>query len=134
MQVVIRLFEDRSRLVEWQHGFISDEKVKGRKDTVQYKLVYKAGNRNITLMESILHHDLPQRYDVLYRMKGMRNFVHNRFTSKDDGSTVWEAKHSFRFRWLMMLVGPRMKKELEQQSRLLMKHFKTFAEREYMRE
>ena len=134
MQTVTRLFEDRSRLTEWQHGFISDEKMKDGKEGTQYKLVYKAGNRNITLIETIIHHELPERYDVMYRMKGMKNFVQNHFTSRGDSVTMWESKHTFSFRWLMMLVGPRMRKELEQQSKMLMNHFKVFVESENVRE
>ena len=130
---VIRLFEDRSRLAEWQHGFISEEKIKDGKDGIQYKLVYKAGNRNINFIETVSHNDVPGQYDVMYRMKGMKNFVQNHFTSRGDSVTMWESKHTFRFRWLMMLVGPRMRKELEQQSKMLMNHFKVFVESENVR-
>lgn len=132
LQLVIKLFEDRSQLSSWQQGFISDENIGDMKGKETYKLVYKAGNRNISLTESIVHSNLPERYEVIYRMKGMKNTVIHRFSSKGDSVTLWEAHHTISFRWLMVLIGPRMRLGLEQQSRLLMQHFRKFAERSYL--
>ena len=133
LEFVTRLFEDRSQLPHWQHGFISDEKIKDGKEGMQYKLVYRAGNRNITLTETIIRSELPAHYDVVLRMKGMKNIVQNSFSANGTNTTLWEVQHTFRFRWLMMLIGPGMKKGLEKQSEMLMQHFKAFAEREYER-
>ena len=87
------------------------------------------GRRNMIMTETILKNEFPE-YHAVYELKGIKNEVHNRFEKSGQDSTIWIYSTQFKFKGIMMLVGLFMRSGLEQQSKMIMKNFKTFVEKQ----
>src|SRR3989337_1213639 len=118
---VFTLFTDRTLMPRWQPGLLSDEKLPGNK----YKLTFRMGRRNILMTETILRSSKPN-HDTLYSLKGIRNTTLNTFHPNGSSSTKWTQSIEFRFKGLMVLIGPFMKNGLEQQPKVIINNFKMF--------
>lgn len=127
VEEVISLFSNRELMPQWQPGLVDDEAIAAGDGSSYHKLTYKTGRRNLVMKETILRNKGPH-YDVHYELKGIRNSVHNTFKANGPGRTIWTSDVTFRFKGLMKLIGRFMKSGLEQQSMIIMKNFKTFAE------
>ena len=128
VDTVFSLYTDREKISKWQPGFIREEITEDKKGRMRFIQTFRIGNRNMVITESILRHSFPS-YDVEYRLKGIVNRVHNTFQAHGPDKTIWTSEITFRFRWLMKLIGPFMKKGLEKQSKMIMDNFKNYAER-----
>src|SRR5688500_891867 len=98
---VFTLFTDRTLMPRWQPGFVSDKKLPGNK----YKLAFRMGRRNILMTETILRSSKPH-HDTMYALKGIRNTSLNTFNPHGPSSTKWTQSIEFRFRGLMIIIGP----------------------------
>ena len=127
---VFRLIKDRQLMPGWQPGLLSDEAIDKKEGRERYKLTFRIGRRNIIMTETILKDKFPE-YEVSYDLKGIRNIVRNKFEDSGQNATIWKSDTSFQFKGIMMLVGNFMRSGLEQQSRIIMKNFKNFAEKHY---
>lgn len=126
---VFRLIKDRGLMHRWQPGLLSDEAIEKKEGRDRYKLIFKIGRRNIIMTETILKDKFPE-YEVMYDLKGIRNIVRNKFEASGQNTTLWKSDASFQFKGIMKLVGNFMRSGLEQQTRIIMKNFKNFAERQ----
>lgn len=126
---VFRLIKDRGLMPRWQPGLLSEEAIEKKEGRDRYKLIFKIGRRNIIMTETILKDKFPE-YEVMYDLKGIRNIVRNKFEASDQNTTIWKSDASFQFKGIMKLVGNFMRSGLEQQTRIIMKNFKNFAERQ----
>jgi len=129
VQEVYSIFINRERMPEWQPGLISDEAIEDKNGRKRYEMRLDLGRRRMTMTETILKNEFPE-YHSLYELKGIRNEVHNNFEKMGQHSTKWMYTTEFRFKGIMMLVGLFMRSGLEQQSKLIMKNFKAFAEKQ----
>ena len=127
MEEVISLFSNRELMPRWQPGLVDDEAITTGDGHLHHKLTYKTGRRNLVMKETLLRKKGPH-YDVHYELKGIRNSVRNTFKAHGPDRTIWTSDVTFRFKGLMKLIGRFMKSGLEQQSMIIMKNFKVFAE------
>ncbi|GLU45606.1 hypothetical protein Musp01_32300 [Muricauda sp. NBRC 101325] len=114
----------------WQRGLISYEMLSKNpgKEGAQLKLVYKMGNREITMVETIFKSNLPHEMHSSYDTKGVQNIQKN-FFKDEDGKTRWVSESEFQFSGLgMKLMGFLMPGAFKKQSLKYMEDFKAFAE------
>jgi len=129
VEEVVRLYKSRQLMPQWQPGLLTDESAADKRGNPIHRLTYRIGNRNMIMTERILK-STSRGHDVVYEMKGVWNAVHSSFTPQPDGSTLWTSDISFRFKWIMKLIAPFMRKGFQKQSEIIMKNFKNFAERQ----
>ena len=129
IEEVYALLRNRNKLQQWQPGLISDERIDDKSGQKRYKLTYRIGNRNMIMTETILQDALPH-YNVSYAMKGLLNTVENTLVSQSQYSTLWISDTKFEFRGIKKLISIFMKRGFEAQSQIIMKNFKSFAERQ----
>ena len=126
---VYSMFINRSLQPKWQPGLLEDEPIDDHPGKEHYSMLYRIGNRSMKMTETIIKKSFPQ-YDAHYKLKGIRNAVQHTFREAGPNTTRWTSVNEFRFVGLMKLIGPFMRSGLEQQSRIIMKNFKTFAEKQ----
>lgn len=124
---VVKTFSNRGLIPQWQPGLLSIEPIE-TSPKLKYKLRFASGRRKVIITETIVEDRLPEHYECTYHMKGLVNRVIHRFEALPGGHTRWICTNEFRFNGLMRLVAVFMKEGLEQQTRILMKNFKGFAE------
>lgn len=121
------LFRDRSSYKKWQPGLIRDELTRDKKGNTIYEMAFRVGRRTLIIKEKIYKDAFPV-YNSEYNLKGVKNISQNTFEAFNGNTTVWKQKIEFRFTGLMKLIGVFMRKGLEEQSRIIIKNFKSFAE------
>jgi hypothetical protein len=127
LEEVIRLFSDRDQLSAWQPGLLSSELLES--DPIPtYKLIFQFGRRTMTMTERILRNELPQHFDVHYKMKGVHNHMQNSFMASGSKSTHWVCESEFKFKGLMKIISLFMKDNFQKQSDIIMSNFKRYAE------
>lgn len=127
---VVELFQDPTRIGEWQESFISMELVSGEPGQPGnvHKLLHKMGSREVEMIETITENDLPNRFVATYESGGVWNIVENDFSENPDGSTHWHIDTEFRCTGLLKVmtwVAPGMFKK---QTVKMQTDFKAFAE------
>ena len=127
LEAVIKLFANREHLPKWQPGLLSSEFMES-KPYLKYRLRFQLGRRKLAIMETITRNELPEHFDGYYELKGMRQEVHNSFTSSGLNRTRWTCETVYHFKGIMALIAPFMKQNFRKQSLVLMNNFKGFAE------
>ena len=94
------------------------------------KLVYEGRKGDLVMTETIVKKQLPHSIDMIYRSQGVYNRVENRFTEQDSGTTLWQSENCFRFRGIMMIMAPFLKRAFIHNTLLNMDRFKLFVENE----
>jgi hypothetical protein len=127
---VSELFQDPSRISEWQDSFVSMKLVSGEAGQAGnvHELVHKMGKRDMVMIETIKENSMPARFVATYESGGVWNLMENDFTENPDGSTHWHIDCEFQcsgFIKIMMWVAPFMFKK---QTNKMMSDFKAFAE------
>ncbi|NNC83175.1 MAG: SRPBCC family protein [Flavobacteriales bacterium] len=127
---VIELFMNGENAYHWQEGLESMHVIEGQPGEVGSKteLHFKLGKREITLLETITHKDLPERFDGTYEMDGTWNLVQNRFIELGPDRTRWEGDVEFKFKGFMKVMGWLMPGMFKKQSMKYLTNFKAFAE------
>lgn len=84
LQKVIELFDNPENLSKWQPGFIRLEHLSGSPGQIGAKsrLIYKMGKgrRQIEMIETITHRNLPNEFHGTYETKNASNIQKNFFT------------------------------------------------------
>lgn len=128
----IKKFDNTDNLKHWQMGLISTEHISGNpgRNGAKTKLIYKFGKREMELIETVTHRNLPHEFHGNYDSKGIHSIQENFFEETPDGYTKWTSKSEFLplgfTMWVMAIIMPRVFKK---QSLQYMKDFKNFAEK-----
>ena len=126
---VIELFDNTENLNKWQPGLINLEALSGEpgKEGSQSRMVYEGRKGDLVMTETITHRNLPDEFHAIYKAKGVYNEMYNYFTEPEAGTTLWRTVSVFRFKGLMALMAPFMKKAFMDNTLLSMERFKVFA-------
>lgn len=129
---VIELFDSSENLVKWQKGLLVFKNISGEPGTVGAKseLYYKMGNREITMIETITHRNLPEEFHGTYDAGSVFNIQRNFFKEIDANHTRWITESEFKFKGIGKLFFPLMKSSFKKQTKQFMLDFKAFAEAE----
>ena len=129
-ETVIELFDSRENLYRWQPGLINLEALSGEpgKEGSQTRMVYEVRKGDLVMTETITRRNLPDEFHATYKAKGVYNEIYNYFTEPESGTTLWRIVSVFRFKGLMALMAPFMKKAFTENTLLSMERFKIFAE------
>lgn len=128
---VLELFDNPDNMKEWQPGLVSYEHLGGEPGQVgaTAKLVYKMGKRDVEMIETVTHRNLPDEFFGSYEAKGVYNYIENRFTELDANTTRWDFYTEFKMTGFMKVMGWIMPGSFKKQSFKFMKLFKEFAEK-----
>jgi hypothetical protein len=130
---VIELFDSTENLKEWQPGLQSFEHVSGTPGEVGAvsHLIFQMGKRRIEMTETITAKNLPDEFSGTYEAPGMWNLVENFFIEKDENTTIYKTRNSFKpntfMLKIMMFIMP---SAFKKQSFKYMEYFKEFAEKQ----
>ncbi len=126
----IELFDNSDNMKYWQKGLVSFSTFEGTpgEEGAKAHLKYKMGKREIEMVETIIHMNLPEEIHSTYETQGVYNFQKNYF--KDEGDkTRWVSESEFQFSGFMKLMAFFMgKKAFQKQSGQFLDDFKAFAE------
>lgn len=128
---VVALFDNPNNLYEWMEGLQKFEHLSGTpgEPGAKSKLLFKMGNREIEMIETITARDLPTEFSGTYEANGVFNIQKNKFISIADNQTKHVTENEFQFKGVMMnLMGFLMPGAFKKQSYKYLKAFKTFAE------
>ena len=127
---VIELFDSTENLYKWQPGLLKFEPLSGEagQEGAKSRMVYEARKGELEMVETITTRKFPDEFHGTYEARGVFNQVFNYFTETGSGVTVWRTENIFRFRGLMALMAPFMKKAFTDNTLLTMERFKAFAE------
>lgn len=129
---VVALFDNPNNLYEWMEGLQKFEHLSGTpgEPGAKSKLLFKMGNREIEMIETITVRDLPTEFSGTYEANGVFNIQKNKFISISDNQTKHVTENEFQFKGVMMnLMGFLMPGAFKKQSYKYLKAFKTFAEK-----
>lgn len=129
---VIELFDNPANMSKWQPGFISMEPLTGSpgQTGATSKLKYKMGKREVEMIETITHRNLPHEFHGTYEARGVYNVQKNYFKETAPGRTKWTSESEFRFSGMMKLIGWLMPGAFKKQSQKYLDLFRDFAEKE----
>lgn len=131
LEEFIKKFDNTDNMKHWQRGLVSAEHISGNPGHygAKMKLSYKIGKREMELIETVTHRNLPYEFHGTYDTKGVHTIQENYFEETPEGYTKWTSKSEFLplgfTMWLMTHIMPRAFKK---QSLQYMKDFKNFAE------
>jgi len=129
---VVALFDNPDNYSQWQDSLVSQVRESGEPGQVgtRTRLEHKMGSREVTMLETVTHRELPDRFSATYEAKGVWNVADNEFADLGGERTQWTIHTEFRckgFMWLMTKVMPGMFKK---QTLATMEAFKAFAEKQ----
>lgn len=129
---VIEMFDNTENLYKWQPGLLSFEPLSGEpgKEGSKSTMAYEGRKGDLVMIETITHRKFPDEFHVIYEAKGVYNEMYNYFSEAEAGITLWKTISVFRFKGLMALMAPFMKKAFTDNTLLSMERFKVFAEME----
>lgn len=128
---VVELFDNPVNMKKWMPGLVSFEHLEGKPGYpgAKSKLIYKMGNRNIEMIETIEVRNLPKEFTGTYEANGVWNRVRNTFI--DEGNkTKYVSESEFKLKGFMKLMGWFMPGAFKKQSQNFLELFKKFAESE----
>ena len=134
LETAVALFDNEDNLKKWQPHLISVEHLSGRPGQPGAKtmLKYKMGGREIEMLETLVEHDLPDKFAGIYETAGLSTAMEHRFHKIDDRRTMWtvtaDPTPSTFFMKLMSWLMPGM---CAKETLKFMRQFKDFAESEY---
>lgn len=127
---VVRLFDSSDNMFKWQEGLKSFDHLEGEPgaEGARSRLVFKGRKGDLEMTETITKRAFPEEFHATYTAKGVYNRMYNYFLDKGAGTTTWRTVSEFKFRGLMALMAPFMKKAFTSNTLLNMERFKNFAE------
>jgi hypothetical protein len=127
---VVELFDSSEHYRDWQDSLVRLERIDGVAGQVGTKmwLHHKMGKRDISMLETVMLRDLPERYSATYETHGVWNEASSRFYDLENGHTRWELTSEFRCSGFMWLMTKLMPGSFKKQTSATMKAFKDFAE------
>lgn len=105
---VVALFDNPDYLYEWMEGLQKFEHLSGTpgEPGAKSKLLFKMGNREIEMIETITVRNLPTEFSGTYEANGVFNIQKNKFISIADNQTKHVTENEFQFKGVMMnLMG-----------------------------
>ena len=107
IEKVIELFDNPDNMKYWMEGLISFEHLSGEPGLpgAKSKLLFKMGNRNIEMTETITARNLPEEFTGTYEANGVYNVVRNKFISLPGERTKYTVENYFEFKGFMKLVA-----------------------------
>jgi len=129
---VIELFDSIENMYKWQPGLLSLEHLSGEpgQEGCQSKMSYESRKGELVMTETITKRDLPDELHGTYETRGVYNEMYNYFSEPEPEKTLWRTVSMFKFRGLMTLMAPFMKRAFTNNTLLSMERFKIFAESE----
>ena len=129
---VVDLWQDPNNLKHWQDGFIDFKHLEGDPGTVGAvsRMRYKIRNRELELVETIKHMNLPEEMTATYESKPMNNTMHNTFTMVTDTVTRWDAEIHYTEMngFVVKLMAKLFPNMFKKQAQKWFDQFKEFAE------
>ena len=127
---VIELFDSTENLKEWQKGLVSFEHMSGEpgQEGAKSKILYKMGKREVEMIETITHRNLPDEFFGTYETKGVWNRIENRFMEAGPNKTKWVFTSEFQCSGFLKIMAFFMPGMFKKQSKEFMEDFKTYAE------
>lgn len=128
----VEIFSNPDMHKHWQRGLISLEHISG--DLGEYgaktKMIYKFGNKQLELMETITKNGFPHEFHATYLANGISNNQENYFNEIKENTTVWVCKNEFiPLNFTMRMMITLMPKGFKTQTMRYMKDFKKYAEK-----
>lgn len=127
---VIELFDNADNMPKWQPELISFKPLSGEPGQVgsTSQLVYKMGEKELEMIETITERKLPNLLSGTYEAKGVYNEVSMEFTSLSAHKTKLTSNNIFRFSGFMAIMSFFMKGAFKKQTLKYLVLFKEFAE------
>ncbi len=134
IEKVIKLFDNPDNMQYWMDGLISFEHLSGTpgQPGAKSKLLFKMGNRNIEMTETITARNLPEEFTGTYEANGVYNVVRNKFIPLSNGKTKYVAENYFEFKGFMKIIAFIMPGAFKKQSYKYINDFKEFAENKHL--
>jgi carbon monoxide dehydrogenase subunit G len=130
VEKVIELFDNPENMKKWMNGLQSFEPLSGKagQPGAKSKLIYKMGNHEIEMIETITVRNLPDEFSGTYEAKGVFNIVKNSFISISDNTTKYLTENEFQFKGFMKIIALLMPGAFKKQSLKYLIDFKNFVE------
>lgn len=128
----MKKFDNAENKKHWQKGLESVEHVSGVPGMVgaKMKLNFKMGHRMRSLIETVIHSDLPREFHGTYSTVGVSNFQENYFEELPGGKTKWTSISEYLpLNFKMSALLWTMPGTFKKQSKKYMMDFKRFAEK-----
>jgi len=126
---VVALFDNPANLVKWQPDLLKFEPISGTpgQPNAKSRLVYRAGEGEFELIETITVRNLPDEFSGTYESKMGTTKIRNRFI--DNGATTrWIVDTEFTGSGMMKALSLLMGGVMRAQTEKVVQAFKGFAE------
>jgi Polyketide cyclase / dehydrase and lipid transport len=126
----VELFDEPANLPKWQEGMLSFEPLAGNpgQPGATSRLTYRQGKGTMEMIETVIHRELPHRFDGAYDVKGIHSVIRNEFHQVGPGATRWVAHNDFRFSGFMKVIALVLRPTFPRNCYKFMESFKAFAE------
>ena len=126
---VVSLYDNIPNLYKWMEGLESVELLSGMegKKGAKTKMVFKTPKRVMTMTETILLNELPDKMVTSYQADGVFNIIFTEF-HEDGEDTIYRTIQEFKFKGFMRVIGFFFPKAFKKQSMKYLEDFKKFAE------
>lgn len=123
-------FDNPANLPKWQPSLVSFEPVSGTPGQVgaQSRLVYREGNRDIEMVETITVRSEPEEFAGTYESDHGLTLLSNRFTAAEPEQTQWEVLSEFQFKGMARFMGGLLRGMIERRVKSDCERFKTLLE------
>ena len=130
IDTVVALSIDPYNMLKYMDGIESYELISGdhREIGAKWKVVYKNGEVEMEMIETVISKNLPESMTVTWEMSGVVNTVTNRFVKVDNENTQFINDQEFAFKGFMKIMAFLMPGNFKKQTRLYLEAFKTFVE------
>jgi uncharacterized membrane protein len=126
---VVALYDNIPNLYKWMKGLQSVKLISGEegKKGAKTEMVFKTSKRVMTMTETILLNELPDKMVTAYQADGVYNIIFTEF-HEEKGKTVYRTIQEFKFKGFMRIIGFFFPKAFKKQSMKYLEDFKNFAE------
>ena len=126
----IELFGNPHHCSDWMESLVDMDVLQGEPGQMGTKtaLWHKMGKREITMIETVTHRDIPNLFTATYEANGVWNQAIRHFQRLEDERTAWKMETEFRcsgIMWLLTTLRPGM---FKRQTQATMGACKAFAE------
>ena len=132
IDTVIALFDNPYNMQKYMEGIESYKVVEGniREVGAKAEMIVLMGEKKIIMIEEIITNNLPEEKKVTYTADGVYNIVTNKFIKVSENKTKFINEQEFEFKGFMKIIGFFMPSAFKKQSRVYLKDFKEFAEKQ----
>ncbi|HAT64553.1 MAG TPA: SRPBCC family protein [Flavobacteriaceae bacterium] len=129
---VIKKLDNAENMKHWQRGLIAYEQQDGSpgQPGAKMRLDYQMGKRKLSMIETVIENNFPNKFHTTYDAKGVHNIQRNFFNIVDENTTEWVSESEFQFQGFgMKLMGWLIPGAFKKQSMKYLNDFKNFAEK-----